>query len=74
MRGGAGRRSSPLDEIRPTVWPEASTTELLQLLWVIERTVALAPELDSTLGAIVEGPTNAAVELPTPTDAERAAP
>jgi len=45
MREGAGRRSSALDRIRPTVWPAAFTEELLRLLWIIENTVALQPAL-----------------------------
>ncbi len=74
MRDGAGRRSSTLDEIRPTVWPESFTTELLELLWVLEHTVALGPELDATLDAVVAGPTIATADLPQPTDEERMAP
>ncbi len=74
MRDGAGRRSSALDEIRPTVWPEAFTKELLELLWVLERTVALGPDLDATLDAIVAGLTIPADALPQPTDDERRPP
>jgi hypothetical protein len=74
MREGAGRKSSPLDDIRPTVWPEASTKELLELLWVLERTVELGPKLDETLNRIVAGETITAGELPTPTDEERLPP
>lgn len=74
MKEGAGRRSSPLDAIRPEVWPPEFTEELLRLLWVIEHTVALAPELNETLAVVVGDPCFLASELPDPTDAERAAP
>jgi len=74
MKEGAGRRSSPLDEIRPEVWPEAFTQELLELLWVVERSVALEPALDVSLDAIVSGPTIPADDLPRPTEQERLAP
>lgn len=74
MKGAAGRRSSPLDGIRPAVWPEAFTQELLELLWVLERTVALGPELDAALDAIVSGPTIRADALPQPAEEERRAP
>jgi hypothetical protein len=74
MRDGAGRKSSALDDIRPTVWPEAFTEELLELLWVLERTVALGPELNETLDRIVAGKAITADELPTPTDEERLPP
>ena len=74
MRDGAGRRSSALDDIRPTRWPEEYTEELLQLLWVVEHTVALAPDLDRLLDDVVRSELVAADELPAPADHERAAP
>jgi Type ISP C-terminal specificity domain len=40
MRTGAGRKSSMLDERRPTRWTREFTTELLELLWVLEFTHA----------------------------------
>jgi hypothetical protein len=74
MKEGAGKRSSPLDDIRPEKWPADFTEELCYLLWILEQTVALAPELSALLDKIVEGPVFAADELPTPTAEERAAP
>jgi hypothetical protein len=74
MKGGAGRHSSPLDDIRPERWTPAFTAEFLELLWVLEATVATYPALDSLLGRIIAGEYFMAAELPTPTEAERAAP
>jgi len=37
MKKGAGKKSSPLDEIRPERWPSQFTTELLELLWCWKR-------------------------------------
>ncbi|MGA9763042.1 MAG: type ISP restriction/modification enzyme [Gaiellaceae bacterium] len=74
MKGGAGRKSSPLDDIRPAIWPEAFSKELLELLWVLERTVALGPDLDSLLDNVVSGETIPATELPQPSEAERKPP
>jgi hypothetical protein len=74
MKGGAGRRSSELDAIRPETWPPAFTEELVRLLWVIEHTVALMPELNETLAAVIAGPCFLASGLPEPTEAEGAAP
>jgi len=74
MKGGAGRTSSPLDEIRPEVWTAQMTQELLELLWVLEATVALQPELDKLLAEICAGPVFTAAELPQPTDPERRPP
>ena len=56
MRGGAGRQSSPLNEIRPARWPLAFTSELLDLLWVLEGTLALHPEQAELLARVVAGP------------------
>ncbi len=74
MKEGAGRRSSPLDDIRPETWPAAFTEELCRLLWIIEQTLELTPTLTTLLEEIIEGPIFTADELPKPTAEERAAP
>ena len=56
MKRGAGRQSSPLNEIRPARWPPAWTGELLELLWVLEGTLALHPEQARLLERVVAGP------------------
>ena len=56
MRDGAGKKSSPLDKLRPTVWSASFTEELLELLWVLEATVATYPEQEDLLDAVVNGP------------------
>lgn len=55
MRRRKGRESSPLDAIHPKRWPRAFTDELLQLLWVIEHTLAMQPELTELLDAVCAG-------------------
>ena len=55
MKDGAGRKSSPLDDVRPASWTSAFTTELLELLWVLEATVATYPEQEALLKALIEG-------------------
>ncbi|MGA3145554.1 MAG: type ISP restriction/modification enzyme [Verrucomicrobiota bacterium] len=74
MKGGAGRSSSPLDEIRPQRWTSEMSQELLELLWVLEATVAMFPELKQTLEAVIAGETFRADELPQPTVDERKPP
>ena len=74
MKQRSGRKSSPLDEIRPAAWTAALTTELLELLWVLEATVAAQPELNTLLAEILAAPLLAAADFPTSTAAERAAP
>ena len=74
MRKGAGRKSSPLDDIRPTCWTSAFTTELLSLLWVLEATVALYPEQERLLKAIADSAFFQTSDLPTVPDDYRQAP
>ena len=64
MKAGAGKKSSPLDDIRPTVWRAEFNTELLEMLWVLEETVALYPEQAELLEAVVAGECFTAGELP----------
>jgi len=64
MKRGAGRKSSPLDDIRPERWTGQFTTELLELLWVLEATVASYPEQAGLLEAVVTGECFQAEELP----------
>lgn len=64
MKKGAGKKSSPLDDIRPERWTSQLTTELLDLLSVLEATVAGYPEQEKLLEAVVAGPCFQAGELP----------
>lgn len=64
-----GKKSSPLDEIRPERW--TFTSELLQLLAILERTVELTPKAASLLSEVVSGKLIDGSALPTPTDAQR---
>ncbi len=70
MKAGAGRKSSALDEVRPEQWTVAMSQELLQLLWLLEHTLATYPAMESLLDRIVAGPLLAASELPQPDEAQ----
>ncbi len=74
MRDGAGRKSSPLDDIRPQRWTAQFTRELLELLWVLEATVERQPALQQLLADVIASPTFPADELPQPSVQERQAP
>jgi Type ISP C-terminal specificity domain len=74
MKDRSGRKSSPLDDIRPAVWTAELSQELRQLLWVVEATIAMQAELNTMLMQIVAGSTIDADLLTLPTDNERAAP
>ena len=71
MKVRAGKKSSPLDDIRPQAWTPRMTDDLLELLWVVEATLAMEPALAVTLAKVVAGPCFTMDDLPTPTDAER---
>jgi hypothetical protein len=74
MKKGAGRKSSPLDEIRPERWTSQFTTELLELLWVLEATLAIYPEQAKLLEHVINGPCFQADELPPIPDEARKPP
>ncbi len=71
-REPAGRKSSPLDEIRPERWE--FTEELLELLWVLEATIALGSKGAALLEEVCESDLFTADELPVPTPKERKPP
>lgn len=74
MQQRSGRKSSPLDDIRPAAWSAELSQELRQLLWVVEATLALQPELNALLAAILAGQTVGSDQLTAPTASERSAP
>lgn len=69
-----GRRSSPLDDIRPQSWTSALSDELQDLLWTLERTLEIEPHAESLLQQVLGSDLILASELPKPTQAERDAP
>lgn len=74
MKKRAGKKSSKLDEIRPERWTARMSDELLEMLWVIEATLAMEPKLEKVLDKIVANPCFTAAQLPTPQPEERRAP
>ncbi len=64
MKAGAGKKSSPLDAVRPERWTGQVTTELLELLWVLEATLASYPRQAAVLDAVVAGECLLADDLP----------
>ena len=69
-----GKKSSPLDEINTDRWPSEFTTELLELLWVLEATIAEYPAQAKLLSAVAKGKCFKANELPGVPDAARKPP
>ena len=74
MRGGAGRQSSPLNAIRPSSWPPEFTRELVELLWVLEGTVALQAEQAQLLEQVHASRCLTPADVPPPADELRRPP
>ena len=74
MKKGAGKKSSPLDDLRPARWTGQFTTELLELLWVLEATLASYPEQARLLDTVIDGPCFRADDLPPVPEAMRKPP
>jgi len=53
MKRPKGKKSSPLDDITPERWSGQFTTELLELLWILEATIATYPEQAKLLKELV---------------------
>ena len=64
MKNGAGKNSSPLNHIHPSCWTGQFTTELLELLWVLEATVEGYPEQARLLEEVINSDLFHSVEFP----------
>ncbi len=73
-RAGRGRRTSELNDIRPTSWDGSWTNELLTLVSVLHGMGELQSELDDLLNKVLAGPTIDRSHLPVPTNAETKVP
>ena len=69
MKIRKGRKSSDLDDIRPTRWTQ--TDELLRLLAILEHTIEVTPATAALLDEILANPLMPAADLPTPTPDQR---
>ena len=67
-----GRKSSPLDEVRPQRW--TFSTELLELVSILQHTVQVTPVAAALLREIVDSPLMESKDCPSPTAAERKVP
>ena len=66
MARGGGRKSSSLDQIRPRHWSVEFTTELLELIWVLEATIEGYDHQMQLFRRVVESECFTAEDLPTP--------
>ncbi|MEI7547339.1 MAG: type ISP restriction/modification enzyme, partial [Actinomycetota bacterium] len=72
MKKRAGKKSSELDEVRPTTW--TFSTELVELLAVVEHFVAASARAAELLDELVAGDIIGADKFATPTADEQEAP
>ena len=66
MTRGGGRKSSPLDQIRPQHWSVAFTKELLELIWILEATTEGYEDQTQLFQRVVESECFTAEDLPEP--------
>lgn len=74
MRDRNGKKSSPLDDIRPRAWTREFSRELLELLWVLERTTEGYAKQKQLLEGVLDGDLFTASELPAVPDSAHEAP
>jgi hypothetical protein len=74
MKKRSGKKSSPLDDIRPKSWTYQFTHELLELLWILEITIDGYPIQIELFEKVLEGELFLAEDLPEVTKEMREAP
>ena len=74
MKKPKGRKSSKLDEIRPQHWSPDMTTTLISLVWILEATINMEPDLEGILQSVIKSECFRASELPKPSEAQKAPP
>jgi len=72
MKKRSGKKSSPLDDIRPDSWQ--FDKELLEFLWILDATVDRLPALAALFEKLMAAEHLPATAFPSPTDAERQGP
>ncbi|MCY1380681.1 hypothetical protein D9M69_685250 [compost metagenome] len=60
-----------MDAIRPPTWPDLQGEQLLNLISLIEQTMALEDKGKELLGRVMSSPLILASDLPKPSDLER---
>lgn len=73
-RNPAGKKSSELDHILSACWSPIFTRELLELIWLLEATIEIQPDLTELLERIVLNPILTNNDISVPTDREKKGP
>ena len=74
MKKPKGRKSSELDKIRPQQWSHNMTIKLINLVWILEATIIMEPDLESVLQAVIKSECFHAREFPKPSEKQKSAP
>ncbi len=69
MKERSGKSSSLLDEIRPETWE--FDNELLDLLWVLDNTIDLLPEVNKSFEQVLKSPLFGIEDFPKPSKEEQ---
>ena len=74
MKKPRGKRSSELNKIRPQQWSRDMNKNLRELIWILEETLNMEPDLESILRAVIKSECFSASELPKPSKAQKKPP
>ncbi len=74
MREPSGRTRSELDQVLPHAWPAQFTDEVLDLLWTLEHTIDMYPDLQAFLDEVRQGEVIREDDLPHPSEDDRLGP
>ena len=74
MKKPRGKKSSNLNKIRPQQWSSDMTKNLRELIWILEETINMEPDLEITLRAVVKSKCFNADELPEPSEEQQKPP
>ena len=74
MKKPRGKRSSELNKIRPQQWSRDMNKNLRELIWILEETLNMEPDLENILRAVIKSECFSASELPKPSKAQKKPP
>lgn len=74
MQKPKGKKSSALDKIRPQKWSNEMNKNLHELIWILEATLNMEPDLENILQSVVESECFNANELPKPLESQKKPP
>ena len=74
MQKPKGKKSSALDNIRPQKWSNEMNKNLHELIWILEATLNMEPDLENLLQNIIKSECFNTSELPEPYELQKKSP